>query len=59
MMMRIIENMILCKSLSVKSPFRNCVWLLSGPSLVANVTRWSSRVATAPGTMGVITDVAA
>jgi hypothetical protein len=36
--MCIIENMILRKWLSVKWTWRNCVGLLSGPGMVANVT---------------------
>jgi hypothetical protein len=37
-MMRIIENMILCKWLSVKGAFFTEFYLLSGPGPVANVT---------------------
>jgi hypothetical protein len=50
--MRIIENMILCKWLSVKCRLLSYPWVLSGPDSVANVLRDAQATE-------VITDVAA
>jgi hypothetical protein len=50
--MRIIENMILCKWLSVKCRPLSYPWVLSGPDSVANVLRDAQATE-------VITDVAA